>query len=57
MRSPSSIILKNLPPVSPDPICGVAAIAMEFDEAPQYTFASYYPPLHHGTDFAPDGKL
>ena len=51
------IILKNLPPVSPDPICGVAAIAMEFDEAPQYTFASYYPPLHHGTDFAPDGKL
>ncbi|MGI6653220.1 MAG: alpha-L-fucosidase [Christensenellales bacterium] len=51
------IILKNLPDKSPDTINGVAVIAMEFDQAPGYRFASYYPQLHNGQDIAQDNKI
>ncbi len=51
------IILKNLPEKSPDKACGVAVIEMEFDEAPQYRFASYYPQLHGGEDVAGEKKI
>ncbi|MHB1355390.1 MAG: alpha-L-fucosidase [Anaerolineae bacterium] len=51
------IILKNLPKVSPDSHAGVAVIEMEFEEKPQYVFASYYPQLHGGRDIAGDGKI
>ena len=51
------ILLKNLPKSSPDPICGIATIAMEFDEEPEYMFASYYPQLHYGLDIAGKDKI
>ena len=51
------ILLKNLPETSPDGICGIATIAMEFDEEPGYLFASYYPQLHYGLDIAGDDKI
>ena len=44
------IILKNLPKESPDAICNVGVIAMEFEGEPEYMFASYYPQLHDGLD-------
>ena len=44
------ILLKNMPHQSPDEL-GVAVIAMEFNEPPCYTFASYYPQLHEGREF------
>jgi len=44
------IILKNLPSKSPDAIAGIAAIALDFDEVPNYLRASYYPQLHGGED-------
>lgn len=43
------IILQNLPEECPDKHAGVAVIALEFDEAPHYVFASAYPQLHGGT--------
>ena len=51
------ILLKNLPKVSPDANAGITVIEMEFEEAPQYLFASYYPQLHVGKDIAGDGKI
>lgn len=51
------ILLKNLPKKIPDEIAGVTVIDMEFEKPPKYVFASYYPQLHHGQDFAPDGKI
>lgn len=51
------ILLKNLPKVSPDIIAGVTVIELEFDETPQYRFASYYPQLHGGSDIAKDNKI
>jgi alpha-L-fucosidase len=42
------IVLKDLPRLCPDSHAGVAVIAMEFDEAPRYVFASAYPQLHGG---------
>ncbi len=50
------IIFKNLPQDPPDTIAGVTVIEMEFDEAPQYRFGSYYPQLHGGSDIAGDNK-
>jgi len=44
------IILKNLPPKSPDSILGIAVIALDFEETPDYKRASYYPQLHGGED-------
>jgi alpha-L-fucosidase len=51
------ILLKNLPKESPDGNAGIAVIELEFDEAPKYLFASYYPQLHGGEDTAADGKI
>jgi len=44
------LLLKNLPTACPAPEAGVTVIAMEFDRAPQFTFASYFPQLHHGAE-------
>ncbi|MCL1952496.1 MAG: hypothetical protein FWF60_06675, partial [Oscillospiraceae bacterium] len=45
------ILLKNMPAHSPDEL-GIAVIALEFDEPPVFTFASYYPQLHQGREYA-----
>jgi len=45
------ILLKNMPAHSPDDL-GIAVIALEFDEPPEFTFASYYPQLHQGQEYA-----
>lgn len=51
------ILLKNMPKKSPDETAGVTVIAMDFDETPEYMFASYYPQLHGGRDIAGDNKI
>jgi alpha-L-fucosidase len=51
------ILLKNLPPVSPDPHAGIAVLELEFDEAPAFQRASYYPQLHGGVDYAGENKI
>ncbi len=51
------ILLKNMPNKSPDETAGVTVIAMDFDETPEYMFASYYPQLHGGRDVAGDNKI
>lgn len=48
------ILLKGLPEQSPDQSNNVGVIAMEFDEAPGYRFASYYPQLYVGQDIVGD---
>ena len=45
------IILKNLPENSPDEVANVAVIKLEFDVAPEFHSASYYPQLHGGKVF------
>lgn len=44
------IILKNLPETCPAPVAGITVLEMEFDGAPEYCFASYYPQLHGGRE-------
>ncbi len=51
------IILKGLPEVCPDTNVGIPVFKMEFDEKPDYCFASYYPQLHSGADYAKDCKI
>lgn len=51
------ILLKNLPLNPPDPHTGVTVIEMEFEEKPEYLFASYYPQLHRGTDIIKDDRI
>jgi len=51
------IILKDLPQKSPDEIAGITVIEMEFDQRPEYRFASYYPQLHGGSDIAGENKV
>ena len=51
------ILLKNLPQTPPDTHTGVTIIEMEFAEAPQYLFASYYPQLHGGKDITGGVRL
>lgn len=51
------IILKNLPYECPDDILNIPVYKLEFDEEPDYYFASYYPQLHSGEDTAPDCKI
>lgn len=51
------ILLKNMPKKSPDETAGVTVIAMDFDEMPEYMFATYYPQLHGGRDVAGDNKI
>jgi alpha-L-fucosidase len=45
------IILKGLPPKSPDNVLGMAVIALDFDEAVKYERSTYYPQLHGGEVF------
>lgn len=42
------ILLHNLPAENPDPILGMPLLKMEFDEKPEYRFASYFPQLNRG---------
>ncbi len=42
------LIIKNLPEDCPDKYAGVAVFKMEFEDKPQYIFASRYPQLHVG---------
>lgn len=51
------ILLKNLPPVPPDEIASVTVLRLEFDSAPDFHWASYYPQLHGGVDIAGDNKI
>jgi alpha-L-fucosidase len=51
------ILLKNLPQTSPDKNAGVAVLELEFDEAPEFHHASYYPQLHGGVDYAGNNKM
>ena len=51
------ILLKNLPKSSPDTHAGVAVLELEFDAAPEFHRASYYPQLHGGQDWAGDNKI
>lgn len=51
------IVLKNLPATPPDTHAGITVIEMEFDEAPRFRFASYYPQLNRGEDVAGEAKL
>jgi len=51
------ILLKNLPKTIPDKQAGVTVIELEFDETPQYLFASYYPQLQFGTDITGGKRL
>ncbi len=51
------ILLKNLLPKSPDAHAGIAVLELEFESAPEFHHASYYPQLHGGVDFAGDQKI
>ncbi len=51
------LLLKKLPPSPPDTHAGVSIIELEFDEPPQYLFASYYPQLHGGRDITGGVRL
>lgn len=47
-RRGARILVHGVPRENPDPILHVPIIRIEFDEPPQYRFASYYPQLHEG---------
>jgi len=51
------ILLKNLPGKSPDPHAGIAVLELEFDGAPEFHRASYFPQLNEGIDYAGDQKI
>jgi hypothetical protein len=51
------ILLKNLPQTPPDTHAGITVLQLEFDEAPEFHRASYYPQLHGGVDWAGEGKI
>lgn len=51
------LILKNLPKSAPDTHAGVTVIELEFEDKPQYVFASYYPQLHGGRDITGGARL
>jgi len=51
------ILLKNLPKTSPDAHAGIAVLELEFDSAPEFHRASYYPQLHGGQDWAGENKI
>jgi alpha-L-fucosidase len=51
------ILFKNLPATPPDAHAGITVLKLEFDGAPEFHFASYFPQLHGGTDYAGDQKL
>jgi alpha-L-fucosidase len=51
------ILLKNLPATPPDRHAGVTVLQLEFERVPEFHFASYYPQLHGGVDYAGDQKI
>lgn len=51
------ILLKNLPATPPDKTVGITVLRLEFDGAPEFHSASYYPQLHGGVDYAGDNKI
>jgi alpha-L-fucosidase len=51
------ILLKGLPPASPDKILGIATFAIEFTDKPVFHRCSYYPQLHGGMDWAEGRRL
>lgn len=51
------IILKNLPPMSPDTTLGIAVIEIESAEKPVFHRCSYYSQLHGGEDWANGQRL
>ncbi len=46
------IRLRDLPAASPDPHAGIAVLALEFDEPPEFLRCSYYPQLSAGHDMS-----
>jgi len=51
------LLLKSLPRTSPDTHAGIAVLELQFDGAPEFHRASYYPQLHGGMDWAGDNKI
>lgn len=51
------ILLKNLPAKAPDAHAGITVLELEFEAAPEFHRASYYPQLHGGVDYAGDQKI
>ena len=51
------ILLKNLPATPPDTHAGVTVLELDFDGEPEFHFASYFPQLHGGVDYAGDQKI
>jgi alpha-L-fucosidase len=51
------ILLKNLPSQSPDTNAGITVLELEFEKAPEFYRASYYPQLHGGRDYAGENKI
>ncbi len=51
------ILLKNLPAQPPDVHAGITVLELEFDSAPEFHRASYFPQLHAGVDYAGDQKI
>lgn len=51
------ILLKNLPATPPDTTTGITVLQLEFDSEPEFHFASYFPQLHGGADYAGDQKI
>ena len=45
------IVFHDLPEQSPDPHTGIAVFKMEFEDTPQYRYATRYPQLHEGERF------
>lgn len=46
------ILLKDLPPESPDKTLGITVLALEFERKPDFHYCSYYPQLSGGMDWA-----
>jgi alpha-L-fucosidase len=51
------ILLKNLPATPPDTTAGITVLQLEFEGEPQFRFASYFPQLHGGADYAGEQKI
>ena len=44
------LIFKDLPEICPDKNMGITVLKMEFDEAVEYRYGSYYPQVNEGVD-------
>ncbi len=51
------ILLKNLPQAHPDKSANITVIRLEYGEEAPFRFASYYPQLWGGEDFAGENKI